>query len=506
MQNQRSAGVLLHITSLPSPFGIGDLGEEAYSFARFLSKGYQKWWQILPLNPTDRCEFPSPYSSNSSLAGNTMLISPELLADEGLLDVLELEEYKLPVKSKADFVEAAEIKDILFEKAYQNFLEEDHFVRGQEYEAFCQEEAYWLNDYALYLSLKNKFNGTWWKAWPQEFQLRDKEALERYAAQNRKSIDKTKWLQWIFFRQWKNLKTYCNNIGVHFFGDLPFYVAYDSADVWSNPEVFMLDPQGEMTHVAGCPPDYFSEDGQRWGMPIFNWEKLKSQNYDWWNKRLAKNMELYDLLRLDHFMAFSRYWLIDAYESTAKNGKWMPGPGAEFLDQLMDKWGKLPFVAEDLGDCDESVFALRDQFHLPGMKILQFGFGNAEENSVHRPHFHSTNFVVYSGNHDTNTTRGWYAHEAGKKDHKRLKKYVGHRVSEKTAAHVLVKMAYGSVAKIAIAPMQDILNLGQEDRMNTPGTMHHNWTWRVEPEFLTKSVQKQLKEWTKLYDRKGGFK
>ncbi|MBC7390706.1 MAG: 4-alpha-glucanotransferase [Opitutaceae bacterium] len=499
--NERSAGILLHITSLPSPFGMGDLGEEAYKFARFLAKSNQKWWQILPLNPTDHGEFPSPYSSNSSMAGNTMLISAELLADEGLLDILDLPKYYLPVTSKANFNEARKLKEVLFEKAYQNFLKEDHFVREQEYEQFCKQEHYWLHDYAIYVSLKHEFNGFSWHHWPEEYKLRNNKSLEKFLAQHKKDIDKTKWLQWVFFRQWKNLRTYCNKINVHFFGDLPFYVSHDSVDVWANPEIFSLDKNGDSIFIAGCPPDYFSEDGQRWGMPVFRWDVLKKQNYDWWIKRLAKNMELYDLLRLDHFMAFSRYWNIDASEETAKNGTWVPGPGEDFFNKLKVAFGSLPFVAEDLGDCDENVYKIRDSFGLPGMKILQFGFGSSEADAIHKPHNYGYNFIVYAGNHDNNTTRGWYSKEAGKHDHKRLKKYTGIRVTEKNVAEVLGKMVYASVCKIAILTMQDILNLDETFRMNTPGTMENNWTWRLENDQITKSVQRKLKAWTKLYDR-----
>ncbi|MGV3509725.1 MAG: 4-alpha-glucanotransferase, partial [Sphingobacteriaceae bacterium] len=404
--NDRGAGVLLHITSLPSPFGIGDLGPGAKRFADYLSMARQKYWQILPLTPTEEGQGYSPYSAISSMAGNPLLISPELLAEDGLLEETLLKEYQLKDKSKVDFSSAGQIKNKLLDEAYHNFCSNADKSLHTEFDVFCKKEADWLDDFSLYLALKHYYQGKPWYEWPEEYKLRDSEALEQFSKDYDDQIAKTKWFQFVFMKQWNSLKEYCNKLNIHLFGDLPFYISNDSSDVWANKEIFCLDEDGRMANVAGVPPDYFNDNGQLWGMPLFKWDVLKDRNYDWWVKRIKKNMQLYDLLRLDHFRAFSSYWDVPAQEETARNGEWKPGPGSDLFRVLKQELGELPFVAEDLGDIDQPVFDLRDEFDLPGMRVLQFAFGDDLPKSVHVPHNFNPNSIVYTGTHDNNTTLG----------------------------------------------------------------------------------------------------
>lgn len=499
--SDRRAGVLLPITSLPSHFGVGDLGPEAKAFADFLSRSRQKYWQLLPLNPTELGQGHSPYSSISSMAGNTLLLSPELLAQDGLLDAGELQHHHLPQQDKADYAGAEKVKEKLFEKAWSNFRQGKSATLQRQFRQFCRQEAYWLHDFALYVVLKQQHEDKAWFQWPEKFKLRQQDALEQFTDKYIHTLDKVKWLQFLFTKQWKELKTYCNNRSIQLFGDLPFYISYDSADVWSHPDIFSLDEKGNMIGVCGVPPDYFTEDGQLWGMPVFRWKVLKEQGYAWWVQRIRKNMELYDLLRLDHFRAFSDYWEVPAGEETAKNGQWKPGPGAGFFQALQKELGELPFVAEDLGDINDAVYELRDEFMLPGMKVLQFAFGDEMPRSIYIPHNYTPLYLAYTGTHDNNTTRGWYRQDAGKADRKRLALYIGKAVSEKDVHLEMGRLAYASVAQTAILPIQDVLGLDETARMNTPASTESNWLWRLQPGQLTPAAEEQLREWTKLYNR-----
>jgi 4-alpha-glucanotransferase len=498
--NPRGAGILLHITSLPSPFGVGDLGPQAKAFAAFLHRSKQKYWQLLPLNPVESKQAYSPYSALSSMAGNTLVISPEALAMEGLLTENDLASVRLPSKSKTDLIKAEQLKNKLFDKAYQRFVKKSS-GRQREYAIFTQTQASWLNDFALYSVLKT-IHKTPWYEWPDQYRLRDKKALEDIKSAHAEDLDKVKWLQFVFFEQWKNLKTYCNELNIRLFGDLPFYVNYDSADVWANKEIFCLDEDGKMTGMAGVPPDYFNSDGQLWGMPVFKWSELKYQHYEWWIQRLTKNLELYDLLRLDHFRAFADFWEVPANEKTAINGKWQPGPGADFFESVKQRLGKLPFVAEDLGDINEGVHQLRKQFNFPGMKILQFSFGDNMPQSDYIPHnYADTNFIVYTGTHDNNTTAGWFRKDIGKKEKNNLTAYLDKKVSEKTVHRELTKLAYCSVARIAILPMQDVLGLDESARMNIPASTSGNWTWRLKQSQLNTKIEKELAALVGFYNR-----
>lgn len=500
-ENKRGAGILLHISSLPSPFGIGDFGTGAKDFVDFLKRSRQKYWQILPLNPTSPDNSSSPYSSISSMAGNTMLLSPELMADEGLLNKKSFEEYYQPAEDKVNYVKVEMIKQELWDKAYQNFKQNN--ASGQPaFQSFCGREAYWLDDYATFVAIKNEYDGRPWFEWPDEYKLRDRNALNTFTKAHREAIDKIKWLQFMFTKQWAGVKAYSNENGIRILGDLPFYVSYDSVDVWANREIFCLDKDGNMSGIAGVPPDYFSKDGQLWGMPTFNWNELKKQHYKWWIGRLKKNLELFDLLRLDHFRALAAYWQVPAGEETAINGQWLKGPGTDFFTAVKKELGKLPFVAEDLGDNMDDVYKLRDEVGLPGMKVLQFAFGDNMATSVDIPHGYTRNCVVYTGTHDNNTTTGWYIQETEKDDRKRIEQYTGVKVNEKNIAATLSKLAYASVANTVILPLQDVLQLDETARMNTPGSAENNWLWRLMPKRLNKQVEEQLSNWVRIYNRR----
>jgi 4-alpha-glucanotransferase len=331
--------------------------------------------------------------------------------------------------------------------------------------------------------------------------MRSPDALNQFTSDNVEILDKIKWLQFIFFKQWNELKAYCNKLNIKLFGDLPFYVSNDSSDVWSNKEIFCLDPDGKMTNVAGVPPDYFNDNGQLWGMPLFRWDVLKEQNYDWWLKRIRKNLQLYDLLRLDHFRAFSTYWDVPAAEATARNGEWKPGPGSDFFRVLKQELGELPFVAEDLGDVDQAVYDLRDEFNLPGMRVLQFSFGDDQAQSVHSLHNYNLNSVVYTGTHDNNTSQGWYSQDATKQIRKNLKEYAGAKPKKKNIHLELGKLAYSSVAKIVILPMQDVIGLDEDARMNMPASIEKNWMWRLKPDQLKEKYSKRLRKWVEVFNR-----
>jgi 4-alpha-glucanotransferase len=497
----RNAGILMHITSLPSNLGIGDFGTQAREFADLLHNSGQQYWQILPLNATSAADGYSPYSAYSSQAGNSLLISPELLAEDGLLNKEDLQAAHIEESTHVNFDAAADIKGKILSKAWHNFSKDKlHPLQGQ-FQKFCDKESVWLNDYALYSVLKALSDNAPWNAWDDKYKFRDKAALKAFAEHNADAIAEIKWQQFIFSRQWIGLKAYCNQLGIQIFGDLPFYISYDSADVWTNPAIFKLDQNLEMISVSGVPPDYFNADGQRWGMPIFNWEKLKETNYEWWLTRIKKNLKWYDLLRLDHFRAFSAYWDIPATDETAVNGKWVNGPGRDLFNVLKKEFGALPFVTEDLGDIDDNVTRLIDEFKLPGMKVLQFAFGDDMPQSAYVPHHHTENSFVYTGTHDNNTTLGWFHTDADKAVVKNLKKYTGIKVDAKNINNVLIKTAMASVCKTTIIPIQDWLNIDEQARMNTPAGDGENWTWCLTSDLLKSFPLKRIKKLMRLYNR-----
>lgn len=500
-QNERGAGVLLHISSLSSPFGIGDMGPEAKAFADFLSRSRQKYWQLLPLNPTEAGQGYSPYSALSSKAGYPLLISPEALVKDGLLKADDLKTYRLPQDSRADYGEAERVKGDLFDKAYAAFVKMKESPLHEAFDAFCKKESAWLDDFALFMFLKKDAGGKPWYEWPDPFKKRNGEALKKLSQKAQKELKKIKWLQFIFAKQWHELRTYANHRNIKFIGDMPFYISYDSSDVWAAQGLFAVDENGVRTGMAGVPPDSFSADGQLWGMPVFNWEKMKETGYQWWIDRLKKNMELFDLVRLDHFRAFSAYWNVPEGEQTARNGQWIDGPGPDFFRAVEAAMGDLPFVAEDLGDIDEHVLNLRDEFRLPGMKVLQFAFGEDMPQSDYIPHNYDTNFLVYTGTHDNNTTVGWFNTEASEGIKQRIRQYVGYDVNSGNVHEAFARLAFGSVAGIAVLPVQDVLGLDEKARMNVPSSAENNWAWRLTPGQITAEAERRLLEWTRIYNR-----
>ena len=497
-KSNRNAGILLHITSLPSMFGIGDFGPESKNFVDFLVRSKQRYWQLLPLNPISQEQAYSPYSSISSMAGNVLLISPDQLVADGLLTIADVKKYKIKPGS-VDFQAACSVRDKLLTKAASIFFAQS---KGQHaFRRFCEREAYWLNDFALYQVLRKFHRNRPWYEWPKEFRLRREETLSIFSKEVKEDIRYSMFEQFVFFSQWRQLKSYASSSQIQLFGDLPFYVSYDSADVWANRKIFNVDKDGIMKGVAGVPPDYFNKNGQLWGMPTFKWDVLKSMKYDWWIKRIRKNMELFDLLRLDHFRAFADYWEVPADHTTAIKGKWKPGPGIPFFATLQNSLGALPFVAEDLGDVNDAVFRLRDHFNLPGMKILQFAYGDNMASSSYIPHHYTQNFIAYTGTHDNNTVVGWFTKEISMKTRKQIASYVGQTVSEENIHIALSRLAYASVAKTAILPLQDVLGLDETARMNMPASTMGNWRWRLKPGVLTKSLESLLHEWVTLYNR-----
>ena len=502
-EQKRNAGVLLHISSLPSRYGIGDLGPEAKVFADFLIRTGQRYWQLLPVNPVQGGQGYSPYSAVSSRAGNILFISPDVLLSQGLLSQNDILENRIIPGPKADYESAERIKKELLHKAWRNFNDLKNETMQREFDSFCDAEKEWLDDFALYIFLERIHEGKPWYEWVEEFKFREERALEKLVREQKEELQAIKWLQFIFRQQWDDLKKYCNEHGVMLIGDLPFYVSYDSADVWSNRQLFSLDANGRRIGVAGVPPDAFSADGQLWGMPVFRWDVLKEQGYVWWIERLKNNRKLFDLVRLDHFRAFAGYWEVPANEVTARNGEWKKGPGTDFLNTVKKHLGELPFVAEDLGDIDETVLNLRDEFDLPGMKVLQFAFGDDFHESDYIPHNYDHNFIVYTGTHDNNTTLGWYRTEADDDMKQQLDKYVGTNITENKIAPAFCRLAMASVAKTVILPMQDILGLDENARMNTPSVGENNWSWRLLPGQIDSKTEEQLLEWTVMYNRKG---
>ncbi|HKH61181.1 MAG TPA: malto-oligosyltrehalose synthase [Flavitalea sp.] len=501
-EHERNAGVLLHISSLASPYGVGDLGPGAKAFADFLIRTGQRYWQLLPVNPTEAGQGHSPYSAVSSRAGNILFISPDVLFSQGLLNENDLIQNRMLSVAKADYQSAEKIRKDLFNKAWQNFKDSKNEPMQTEYEKFCDAEKEWLDDFAFYLLLKQFNEGKPWYEWVDEYKSREQRSMKRLADEYQDQLAAIKWLQFIFRQQWNDLKEYCNSHGLLLIGDLPFYVSYDSADVWSHPQLFSLDGEGNRIGVAGVPPDAFSADGQLWGMPVFRWDVLKELGYSWWIERLRSNRKLFDLVRLDHFRAFAGYWEVPASESTARNGEWKVGPGSDFLRTVKEKLGELPFVAEDLGDIDENVLNLRDEFNLPGMKVLQFAFGDDFYESDYIPHNYDQHFVVYTGTHDNNTTLGWYRTEADDEVKQRVEKYLGSCFTDAEIAGAFCRLAMASVAKTVILPIQDILGLDENARMNTPSVAEKNWSWRLLPGQIDEKAEQTLLEWTILYNRK----
>lgn len=493
MLTTRQSGVLLHPTSLPGPEGFGTLGDEAKSFVNYLVEAGQSVWQILPLGPTGFGD--CPYSSFSAFAGNPDLISLAQLAAVGDLKPADLPN-RQPATDRIEFDAWRTIRTPLLKKATTNFFKKSG-QRNETFTLFCQEEASWLNDYCFYRAMRTAQQDKPWYEWPIDVRLREDDALCRWGTDLATEILREKYLQFVFFEQWFALKEYANQRGVLLFGDLPIFVAHDSADVWANQQLFQLDDHGQPTAMAGVPPDYFSTSGQLWGNPLFDWQTMAADNFSWWKARLQWNLKQCDLVRIDHFRGFEACWAVPAGEKTAENGSWQTGPGAEFFHQIQMAGQNLPLVAEDLGIITPEVEALRDRFDLPGMKILQFAFDSGPKNP-YLPHHHPQNSVVYTGTHDNTTSLAWWQalDGAGKQQ---VRDYLD--TSCRDMPWPLIRCALSSSARLAIIPMQDLLKLGGRARMNQPGTATGNWNWRMTPDQLDEGVAVRLRNLCLQFDR-----
>lgn len=492
MTAQRQAGVLLHPTSLPGSEGIGTLGQEAYRFIDFLSHSGCALWQVLPLTPPAAGN--SPYSAYSAFAANPLLIDIEVLIEEGDLPQDSLQgDFS---DARVDFSAVSSQKEQLLCRAAGQFFSQGRNQRLEEFWHFC-DTTYWLHDYALYQALKRHYQGLSWVRWPKDVALRLGTACEQASIALGSAIGVQKYQQWQCWRQWNRLRRYAKDQGIGIIGDLPIFVAHDSADVWCNRGLFLLDPAGRPTVVAGVPPDYFSSTGQLWGNPLYDWEAMSADGYAWWIARIRQLLEQFDLVRIDHFRGFEASWQVPATAKTAVKGRWVAGPGADFFHAVQEAVGRLPFIAEDLGVITPQVEALRDRFGLPGMKILQFAF-DSDASNPYLPHNHIPTSVVYTGTHDNDTVQGWAA-ALPSHVNKAMADYLGSSGNDPAAD--LIRTTLMSVANTAILPMQDLLGLPSEARMNLPGTALGNWSWRMQPGMLTADLADRIRTQLKRYDR-----
>jgi 4-alpha-glucanotransferase len=506
MSFSRSSGILLHPTSLPGRFGIGDLGPQAYAFADLLLACGQTLWQVLPLGPTGYGD--SPYACYSAFAGNTLLTSPEQLFEEGLLAKNDLSEIDSLPPDRVDFKSVHQSKDILLRKAYEHYQRTTDPELRSAFETFAEQNASWLDDYALFRALKSAHGGVAWHEWERPLLRRTPAALARARQELHGQIEAQKFFQFLFFRQWFALKAYCNERGISLIGDIPIFVAQDSADVWTNPEQFKLDQNGIPTVVAGVPPDYFSATGQFWGNPLYNWERMLADGFKWWIERVRATLQTVDIARIDHFRGFAACWEIPGGDKTAERGRWIEAPGRELFTAIRKALGELPIIAEDLGVITPDVEKLRDGFGFPGMRILQFGFSSDTKN-IDLPHNYHRNVVVYTGTHDNDTTVGWFNSVAGEgstrtavqisSERKFCMKYLN--TNGREIHWDFIRAVLSSVADTAIVPLQDLLGLGTAARMNLPNSTEGNWSWRFRANTLTEAHIDRLRDMTDTYGR-----
>lgn len=494
----RASGILLPVTSLPSRYGIGSFSREAYKFVDFLKASGQTYWQMLPLGPTGYGD--SPYQSFSTFAGNPYLIDLEALVKEGWLTKAECEAY--------DFGDNPQYVD--YEKMYfsrfpilRTAYERSDIRDDTKYQAYCQDQAAWLDDYCLYMAVKNSFGGASWSEWDEDIRYRQEEALQRYKKTYEDDIEFYRFLQYLFWSQWQKLKEYANKKGIRIIGDLPIYVAFDSADSWANPRLFQFDEREQPIAVAGCPPDGFSATGQLWGNPLYDWDYHRETGFEWWLMRISHCFKLYDMVRIDHFRGFDEYYSIPFGEKTAVNGRWMPGPGIAVFQTLQEKLGDLDIIAEDLGYLTDSVRKLLKDTGYPGMKVLEFAFDSREE-SDYLPHNYDRNCVVYTGTHDNDTLASWYQ-EISREDRDFSIRYLnnGNHDPEEIPWD-FIRLAMESVAKLCIIPIQDYLGLGNEARINLPSTLGENWKWRLLPNQLSQELAEEIRDLTEIYGRLNG--
>ena len=497
MSFQRASGILLHPTSLPARGGIGDLGPAAYGFADFLAAAKQGLWQVLPLGPLGAGN--SPYSATSAFAGNPLLVSLERLAERGWIDPQQVQALPDGVSS-VDYDQVRASKLPLLCQAARNFLSQSRESDHARFRRFCAQNAGWLEDFVLFDALREHYRTQSWNHWPRELARRQPQALEQAQREHSQQLEIARVIQFAFFEQWRALHRRCAQLGIKIIGDLAIFISHDSADVWTHPELFHLNEELEPQVVAGVPPDAFSETGQRWGNPLYRWEVLKARGYDWWIARMRTALATCDIVRLDHFLGFQRYWEIPATEATAVHGRWVEGPKDELFEALRQALGQLPFIAEDLGLVTPEVRALRQRLNIPGMRVLQFGFGDRGAH-IYLPHQFERNTVVYTGTHDNDTTLGWWQSSAREDERCHAAAYLGH---DPEGIHwAFIRAAEASVADLCIIPLQDVLGLGSEGRMNVPSRPHGNWTWRYQPGVLTGELAARLARLAEVCDRDG---
>jgi len=495
----RYGGILLHISSLPGEYGIGDLGPEAYKFIDFLNEYEQNLWQILPLGPIGYGN--SPYQCFSAFAGNPIIISPEKLCEVGLLSNKECKPQDTFSELRVDYGRVIPYKWQLLEHAFKNYQQKQHSSLESEFSDFISKHSFWLDDYSLFMSIKKAHDFRAWNEWDEDLRLRDTSVLEKWKRDYEIEIKFQKFTQFIFFKQWNEIKKYANVKNIRIIGDIPIFVAYDSVDVWAHPEFYYLNDKRDLLHVAGVPPDYFSSTGQRWGNPLYDWNLIREQGYEWWIQRISHNLDQVDILRIDHFRGFESYWQITASEATAVVGNWIPGPGIDLFLALVDSLGSLPIIAEDLGIITPDVEDLLQQTGFPGMRVLQFAFGDTGQDFVknkYLPHYFQFNTIAYTGTHDNQTTKAWFENLS-----KEFKQQVLDYTNSdgKDVVGDLIRLVWSSVANMAVIPLQDLLRLGDEARMNFPGTIGNNWEWRFTWDQVTKERGREIRNFSRLYDR-----
>lgn len=499
MKEDRQAGVLLHISSLPCRHGLGDFGPQAHEFVDFLAQAGHSLWQVLPLTPVNPGAGNSPYSSYAAFAGNTLFISPDMLVRQGLLRREDVDHPPAFPPDRADHDAAAAWRSRLLAQAFDNVFAR---VRcDSDFAHFCRDEGFWLEDYCLFMAIKREQQGAPWYLWPRGLRLRDPLALEQARERLGFEILRERYFQYLFAQHWENLREYAAARGVKLFGDVPIYVSLDSCDVWAHRELFELDDEGLPVYCAGAPPDYFSETGQMWGNPVYAWERHDKDGFAWWIQRMSHENRRFDVIRLDHFRGFCGFWQVPSCERTAENGIWIPGPGRKLFSALTRSISDLNLVAEDLGVITADVTELMQEFGFPGMKILQFAFSPDMGKNAYIPHNITPGSVVYTGTHDNNTTRGWFVSELDTQGRERVRRYAGYEVGENGAAELLIRMALGSVARWCVIPMQDYLGLGDAGRMNIPGVAGGNWGWRMAPELLTADLARRMRILAETYGR-----
>lgn len=492
----RKSGILLPISSIPAKYGVGTFSKQAYEFVDFLVEAGQKVWQILPLGPTSYGD--SPYQSFSTFAGNPYFIDLEQLMDLGYISKADCEGVNFGTNPEyVDYGQMYANRFPILRKAYDAALSKG-MQQEEGYRKFMEENAYWITDYALYMAVKTSFDNICWTDWDEDIRLRKPEAVQAYTEKYTYEMGFYYFQQYMFHIQWKELKEYANDNGIEIVGDIPIYVAFDSADTWANPELFQLDEENLPIGVAGCPPDAFSETGQLWGNPLYKWEYHKETHFAWWMKRIAHCYEMYDIVRIDHFRGFDEYWFVPYGDETAQNGKWLPGPGIALFETMKEVLGEKKVIAEDLGFLTESVLALVDNTGFPGMKVLQFAFGGGADNA-YLPHNHKKNSIVYTGTHDNETTVGWYWN-LDEHTRKHVKDYFD--ITDETKVNwTFIRAALSSVADTVVIPMQDYLGLGNEARINTPSTLGRNWEWRMKEDACTSELAEKIKKLMKVYGR-----